>query len=47
MQNVYLPTMVEGVNLDEFLVALKADKVDYGGRFVRKLKYIANQNVLS
>ena len=29
--------MVEGVNLDDFLKALKADGVDYGGRFVCKI----------
>jgi hypothetical protein len=28
--------MVEGVNLDEFVQALKSGE-DYGGRFVRKL----------
>ena len=36
IQGVFLPTMVEGVNLDEFVQALRAgnNKEDYGGRFV-------------
>jgi hypothetical protein len=38
VQVAFLPTMVEGVNLNELIQALKTgNRGDYGGRFVRKL----------